>query len=349
MLISIIILILSPLAIFVLNQPKFGKIPRGKKMERIRKSPNFKNGQFQNLHETPRVVTSDKFIKILFHFLFNKKNNNKIPEKALKMEKIDLNQLPESENSLVWFGHSSYFMQIEGKRFLVDPVFFEASPFRWINKAFKGTRHVYRTKNIPKIDYYIITHDHWDHLDWNSVKRLKNRTGHFICGLGVGAHLEHWGVDPQKIIELDWWETYESEDGLKINCTPSRHFSGRGLRSDRSLWASYLLETPSLNIFMSGDGGYDTHFADIGNKWHIDWAILENGQYNEQWRYIHTMPNELAQEAKDLKAKHILTVHHSKYALAQHDWDEPLKNEEALEKEGFPVVHATLGGKIILG
>ena len=177
---------------------------------------------------------------------------------------------------------------------------------------------------------------------------MKNKVKAFVCGLGVGAHLEHWGVKPQKIIEMDWGENIALYKDFTLHCTPARHFSGRGLRSNRSLWCSYLLETPSLNVFMSGDGGYDTHFAEIGSKYRIDWAILENGQYNERWKYIHTMPDELALEAKDLQAKHILTVHHSKYALAQHDWDEPLKNEETLEKEGLPVVHAALGGKILL-
>ena len=350
MLITLLLLtvIISPVAIFVLNQPKFGKIPRGKSLKRIKQSPNFRNGQFQNLHETPRIVCDDNsdLFKILLRFVFGKTNPGSVPENAMKTLKTDLRQLSKNENVLVWFGHSSYFMQIDGKRFLVDPVFFDAAPFRWINKAFKGTRK-FSVKDLPDIDCYLITHDHWDHLDWNVVKRIKNRTKTFVCGLGVGAHLEYWGVNPQKIKEMDWGESIDLEN-FRLHCTPARHFSGRGLRSNRSLWCSFLLETPSLNLFLSGDGGYDSHFAEIGKRFHIDWAILENGQYNERWRFIHTMPDELAKEAKELKTKHILTVHHSKYALSEHDWDEPLKNEAALEKQGLPIVHAIIGEKVAL-
>ena len=349
MLISILILILSPIAIFVLNQPKFGKLPRGKRLERIRRSPHFRNGKFRNLHITPMFTSNESRFRLLTNFIFGKKKQHRVPDHPLAMGKTNLRQLPSNENVWVWFGHSSYFPQVEGKRFLVDPVFYDAAPFHWLNKAFKGTRHVYRCKEMPKIDAYLITHDHWDHLDWNCVKRMKNKTKLYVCGLGVGAHLEHWGIPPEKIMELDWGEHFDLGSGFRLHCTPARHFSGRGLRGDRSLWCSYLLETPSLNLFMSGDGGYDTHFADIGKKWRIDWAILENGQYNTDWKYIHTLPQELALEARDLQAKHILTVHHSKYALAQHDWDEPLRNEKQLEQEGLPVVHATLGGKVLLG
>jgi len=150
-------------------------------------------------------------------------------------------------------------------------------------------------------------------------------------GRSSGEHFEYWGFDPEKIIELDWHETAALGDGFAVHCLPSRHFSGRGLNPNRTLWASFLLETPARQVYMGGDGGYGKHFAQIGRQFPgIDLAILENGQYNEAWKYIHTMPDQLSLAAKELGAKQIMTVHHSKFALARHRWDEPLATEAAL-------------------
>ena len=161
------------------------------------------------------------------------------------------------------------------------------------------------------------------------VKKLRDRIGTVICPLGVGEHFEYWGFDKKQIVELDWNEDSSLETGFKVYCLPARHFSGRGLSSNQSLWASFLLQAPSQNIYIGGDGGYDTHYAEIGERFpNIDLAILENGQYNEEWKLIHMMPEQMSQAAKDLNAKKILTVHHSKYALARHPWDEPLQNAE---------------------
>ena len=229
---------------------------------------------------------------------------------------------------LVWFGHSSYLIQTGGKRILVDPVFCMASPVSFVNKPFKGT-DIYKPEDMPDIDYLIISHDHWDHLDYNTVKKLRDRIGTVICPLGVGEHFEYWGFNKKQIVELDWNEDSSLETGFKVYCLPARHFSGRGLSSNQSLWASFLLQAPSQNIYIGGDGGYDTHYAEIGERFpNIDLAILENGQYNEEWKLIHMMPEQMSQAAKDLNAKKILTVHHSKYALARHPWDEPLQNAE---------------------
>lgn len=203
-----------------------------------------------------------------------------------------------------------------------------ASPVSFVNKPFKGT-DIYKPEGMPDIDYLIISHDHWDHLDYNTVKKLRDRIGTVICPLGVGEHFEYWGFDKKQIVELDWDEDSSLEAGFKVYCLPARHFSGRGLSSNQSLWASFLLQAPSQNIYIGGDGGYDTHYAEIGERFpNIDLAILENGQYNEEWKLIHMMPEQMSQAAKDLNAKKILTVHHSKYALARHPWDESLQNAE---------------------
>ena len=158
------------------------------------------------------------------------------------------------------------------------------------------------------------------------------------------------GFDKERLIELDWNEDANLAPGFMIHCLPARHFSGRRLTANQSLWASFLLEAPSQKIYIGGDGGYDTHYAEIGNRFPgIDLAILENGQYNEEWSLIHLMPQYMAQTARDLKAKRVLTVHHSKYALAKHRWDEPLKNaEEMKNKDSLNVLIPEIGEVVAL-
>ena len=157
--------------------------------------------------------------------------------------------------------------------------------------------------------------------------QLKERIGRVVCPLGVGEHFEYWGFNSDRIVELDWNESCGLSDGFRIHCLPARHFSGRGLQRNRSLWASFLVESPSRRVYLAGDGGYDAHFAEIGHRFApIDLAVVENGQYNADWRYIHLMPEKLPDAIRDLRPARVLTVHHSKFALSRHAWDEPLKN-----------------------
>ena len=345
MFISITICILLVIAVCVfafLRQPSFGKLPSGERLERIRQSPNYRDGEFRNLQRTEMMTGKKSRWQALWEFVVSDRSKL-YPATPVSAVKTDLKQLPLTENLMVWFGHSSYLLQIDGKRFLVDPVFCAASPVSFINKPFKGT-DLYKSDDMPEIDYLVITHDHWDHLDYRTVKALKDRVGKVVCPLGVGEHFEHWGYRKEQLIELDWEEKAALEVGFIIYCLPSRHFSGRGLTANQTLWASFLLETPSLSVFVGGDGGYGTHFAQIASQHpSIDWAILENGQYSEDWRYIHTMPEELVKAAKDLKAKHIVTVHHSKFALSKHPWDEPLRNEELLRKDSLDITVTIIG------
>lgn len=171
-----------------------------------------------------------------------------------------------------------------------------------------------------------------------------------ICGLGVGAHFEHWAYDGNKIIEKDWNEKVELDSGFTAFVEPARHFSGRGLSTNNTLWASYMLQTPSMKIYIGGDSGYDTHYADIGNKHgFIDLAILDNGQYNEAWKYIHNLPEDVLKAAQDLKAKRIFTVHSSKFALGSHDWDEPLVKITELNKAiNIPLATPVIGEIVYL-
>jgi L-ascorbate metabolism protein UlaG (beta-lactamase superfamily) len=319
---AISIFLIVGINLFV-RQPRFGKLPDGERKSIIEKSPNYQNGAFKNLSFTPQLTGEGGFLKMMKDFM-NAKNRR--PVDLIPSVKTDLLNLDRNKNVLVWFGHSSYFMQIDGKRFLVDPVFSgNASPFSFMIKSFKGT-DIYTSDDIPEIDYLFITHDHWDHLDYKTITELKPKIKKIITGLGTGAHLERWGYNRNIISENDWFDELILEDGFKVNTTPARHFSGRSTKSNQSLWASFVLKTPSLQIFIGGDSGYDEHFSEIGEKFGgFDLVILENGQYNTSWKYIHLMPDEVLQAAKDLNAKRLFPVHNSKFALANHSWDTPLK------------------------
>ena len=259
-LLNIVILIGLSVVIF-LQHPMFGRSPRGKRLEEIQKSPNFRNGIFQNLSVTPQLAEDAKFGK-MFRDIFSAKNRR--PHGIIPSVKTNINELPLNSDVLIWFGHSSYYMQIDGKRILVDPVLSgSASPFPFMIRAFRGT-NVYCPEDLPEIDYLFITHDHWDHLDYSTIKKLKSKVNTVICGLGVGEHLEYWGFDRNRIIEKDWNQKAQMDDVFVVHVTPARHFSGRGMKAKKTLWNSFVLIAPNYKIFIGGDGGYDFHFAEIG-------------------------------------------------------------------------------------
>jgi len=312
-------------AVSFLNSSKFGKHPSKESLNRIQSSPNYRSGSFHNINHTPAISEGTSYFKVFKEFFIDKKESvspkDKIPSKKTSLSDLDIN-----EDVLIWFGHSSYFIQIDKKRILVDPVFCgSASPVSFLVKAFKGTDR-YTAEDIPEIDYLFITHDHWDHLDYETVTKIKPKIKQVICGLGTGEHLEYWGYDKNIIIEKDWNEKINLEDDFIVYTTTARHFSGRGLKRNKALWLSFVLQTPSMKIFIGGDSGYDTHFKEIGNAFgEFDLAILELGQYDKKWRYIHLLPEEFLTAALELRAKRILPVHSSKFKLANHPWDEPLK------------------------
>lgn len=285
----------------------------------------------------------------MMEFMFRKKVRLK-PRENLPVVKTDLQSLKPNEDVLVWFGHSSYYLQLNDKTFLIDPVFSDyASPFSFINKAF-GATHQFKPKDFPDIDYLIITHDHWDHLDYQTILQLKPKTKQVICSLGVGQNFEYWGFDSSSITDLDWFEGIELGNGWRLTATPARHFSGRGFKRNQTLWSSFVLQTPGYKLFLGGDGGYDKHFAAIGNKFGpFDLAILEQGQYDQNWNLIHLMPDQLFTAAKELQAKQILPVHNSRFALANHPWDEPLnKVAENQLSSAIPVITPKMGEPVFL-
>ena len=176
-------LLVAAIALFM-NRPEFGRAPRGERLERIWRSPNYRDGAFRNRHATPQLTSGKGWWATMYDFLFERKERNR-PDHALPAVKTDLKALDPKENLLVWFGHSSYLIQADGLRILVDPVFETASPVPFFNRPFEGT-DLYKPEDMPGIDLLVITHDHWDHLDYGTVTKLRDRTGRVVCPLGVG-------------------------------------------------------------------------------------------------------------------------------------------------------------------
>lgn len=340
--IILFILIVSPR--LFMHQLQFGTASTGKRLQRIKASPNYRNGKFQNLSYTPDLKEGVSYYTVMKDFFFGKSKRS-LPANMLPSVKTDLHTIDPDKNVMVWFGHSSYFIQVDGKRILVDPVFSgNASPVKFMVKSFKGS-DIYTTDDIPVIDYLFITHDHWDHLDYETVTKLKPKIKKVITGLGTGAHLQRWGFNEQIIIENDWNEEVLLDKGFVVNTAPARHFSGRGTKRNGALWMSFVFTTPTMKIFLGGDSGYDTHFKKIGNEFGpFDLAVLECGQYNEYWKYIHMMPEEVVQAALDLKAKSLVPVHWSKFSLALHSWDDPvIRVTEESKKKNLHVISPMIG------
>jgi L-ascorbate metabolism protein UlaG (beta-lactamase superfamily) len=344
----VILLVLGAIILFV-NGTAFGSLPSEEDLKRFRRLPYFREGQIQNLHPTPSLTEGVGLFTVLKEFFFDKSREN-VPASPLPSKKTDLLTLDPKKNILVWFGHSSYFMQISGKKILVDPVFSgNASPLRFTTKSFDGS-DIYQVSDMPDIDYLFLTHDHWDHLDYETVFKLRTKIGRIITGLGVGAHLIFWGFDKKNIEELQWNEQINLGPGFSVYAVTARHFSGRGFQRNRSQWSSFILTTPDKRIFIGGDSGYDSHFAEIGE--HLgpfDLAVLEDGQYNKNWKYIHMMPEETVQASIDLKAKKLLPVHWAKFSLSTHAWYEPIIRikKEAAQKN-VSLLHPMIGETVDL-
>ncbi|MBB1200260.1 RomA family MBL fold metallo-hydrolase [Enterobacteriaceae bacterium 89] len=307
---------------FVLNAG-FGKAPQGAQLRAVEHSAHYRDGQFHNQQPTPSWSGQKSMPAAMWEFLTVKRENAR-PAQPLPMVHTDLASLPLQQEVMIWLGHSSWYLQLAGKRILIDPVFSSyAAPFSFLNKAFTG-EYPWSAEKMPEIDLLIISHDHYDHLDYATIKGLMPKIKRVVTPLGVGSHLRYWGMDSAIITEADWKEQVSISDELTVHVLPARHFSGRGLKRNQTLWGSFMFVTPEKNIYYSGDSGYGQHFKEIGDQFgHVDLAILENGQYDQDWKYIHMLPEETAQAAVDLNARAVLPGHAGRFVLAKHSWDDP--------------------------
>ncbi len=331
MLLLLLLSLIIVTILYIVFHPTFGGSPNPESKVRIKNSPNFNGKNFINLIPTQPFTykTNDKNtgkIDLLKNFLFPPKDKN--PKKIVS-EKLNTKSFTNGE--FIWLGHSTILFKTNNTTIITDPVFHNAAPIPFMVQPFKMSNKP-KIKDLPFIDVVLISHDHYDHLDYKAIKKLNSKVGHFCVPLGVKAHLLRWGIPNKKISEYDWYEQAIIND-IKLIFTPSRHFSGRGIfNRNTTLWGSWVVISPKIKIYFSGDGGYSPEFAKIGQRFgKFDIAFIENGAYNKRWENIHMLPEQSAQAGIDVQAKIILPIHWSKFDLSTHKWNEPVKRiKEAL-------------------
>lgn len=338
-------LVLS-LAILILSQgcAVFGENPSGARLEHMKLSKQYQKDSevFQNAD--PRFALTSDFLGIMKEMMFG--DQTRLPRKPLPEVKPDLSQFlaPSDDIKFIWLGHSTFLIRIQGKTILVDPVF---GPYASPVPLFFGKRFqppLLNASTLPPIDVVVISHDHYDHLEMDTIKHFVGSSTEFVVPLGVGSHLESWGISVKQIHELDWWEETLVAD-VKFVCTPAQHFSGRGTKRNNTLWSGWVIAGQQKKIFYSGDSGYSSHFQEIGQRLGpFDLTFMEDGQYNEKWLAVHNLPEQAVQAHIDVKGATMVPVHWGAYELAFHDWFDPAERvvREA-EKRAVKLLNPRLG------
>lgn len=297
--------------------PSFGKAPNPKVFQG---HPQFKDGKFVNTIPTASMDFS-KVPQLLKEYVT--RSVESAPKAGIAFKELDKEKHLGKEISYVWLGHATLLIHFEGKYYLLDPVLSErVSPF-----SFQGPKRYFPSpisvEQLPPIEAVLISHDHYDHLDYETILALKEKTKHFILPLGVQSHLLHWGVSKEKIKTLDWWES-QTLGSVTINATPARHFSGRKFSQNNTFWNSYALSFGNTKVYFGGDSGIFDEYAIIGEKFGgFDVAFMPIGAYNEKWHDIHLDPDEAYQAAMDLNTKVVFPIHWGTFDLALHSWHEP--------------------------
>jgi L-ascorbate metabolism protein UlaG (beta-lactamase superfamily) len=318
-----------------------------------RVKPIFQDGKYAN----PFPIDSSKIPRKInmFRMLFRPENKNTRPAHLLPTRKANIEQaFPQEQNGLhiTWLGHSSLLAQIDGVRILIDPVFAnEVSPVPLLRsiRRFQENAPV-SADELPFIDAVFISHDHYDHLNAETIIALAPKVGYFLMPSGVGQYLKMWGIDSEKIREYTWWEEGViqglSKQKLRFVCAPARHFSKRSLfENNRTLWASWVFIGHAHRLFYSGDTSYGFHFKQIGHHYGpFDVTLIENGQYNINWPYSHILPEDGVQAHLDLRGKSMLPVHWGSFTLSTHDWQEPIERvTRAAEAKGVHLLKPQVG------
>jgi L-ascorbate metabolism protein UlaG (beta-lactamase superfamily) len=305
-----------------------GAAPEGERLARIKRSPNYRDGAFRNPEPT-RLGTTGSTWKTIRHWLGG--HEQRVPPGPMpivRLTKMSFAQPPASGLRATWLGHSTVLVEIDGARILFDPVWARrASP-----SSLVGPKRFHEPPlaldDLPPLDAIVASHDHYDHLDRGVVRALARSASQsrarFLVPLGVGAHLERWGVAPDRITELDWSES-TTVGPLALTATPARHFSGRGLNDgNHTLWASWSVTGPRHRIFHSGDTGPFPGFVDIGTAHGpFDLTFVKIGAYGDTWPDIHLTPEQAVDAHTKLQGKALLPIHWGTFNLAFHAWDEP--------------------------
>lgn len=332
-----------------LKHPKFGPDFNAQGLSYPRGPSSYIEGEFHNLEPTSVLIGDNTTLSIIAERFLNKPENLR-PTAPIPTRKTDLKSLDINRDMVIWLGHSSYFVQLSGKRILIDPVFSRyAAPIPFANEAFEGTSP-YSAEDMPQIDYLLITHDHWDHLDYPSIIGLQSKVRHVVCGLGIDRYFEHWGYAKATIQASDWFTALRMENGITLHVLPARHYSGRLLSKNQTLWVSFALESPNRRLYFGGDSGYGEHFARISEMFEdFDLAVLDMGQYDNRWYQIHMTPEEAAKTAEELNARSLLYAHVGKFTIAEHSWDDPFKRiVKASEGKSYMLLTPMIGQAVDL-
>ncbi|MBF9237842.1 MBL fold metallo-hydrolase [Hymenobacter sp. BT683] len=350
---SIIVGALVAVAAFTGLSPQFGGKPSKADVAVYEKSGHYQDGEFVNLVPTEEL-TEGSTLGILWKFLF-RKDPHATPAGPLPMQPLDSLAITKKTPDLVrvtWFGHSASLVELAGKNILLDPMLsIEMGPVNWATPNRYNPNLPISAEKLPPIDAVLISHDHYDHLDYQTIRRIKDKVAHFYVPLGIGPHLRAWGVAPERIIEMNWGDEAQF-DGLTVVCTPSRHFSGRGLTNRNStMWSSWVMKSATKRVFYSGDGGYGPHFSTIGaTQGPFDLALMECGQYDRQWAQIHMMPEQSVQAARDVRAAVMMPVHWAAFTEANHAWNDPVRRATAeAARLQQPITTPHLGEPVTLG
>jgi len=330
-----------------------GGKPTNQELRRIDTVHNFRDGAFRNREflvfgrdtaVAPKVRWQD-IVKLMLQ-----RPADVRPPYRLPVALTDLRRSEASPPSVTWFGHSTVLLQINGANLLFDPIFNDhAGPVRGLMKSFPFA-HEYRLRDLPPIDAVIISHDHYDHLDYETLRRLRKKVRRFVVPLGIGAHLRRWGIADALVTELNWHEHLDLH-GLRITATPAHHRSGRAFAQNKTLWAAFVVEGSGKKVYFSGDTGYSLHFQETGARYGpFDLALMECGQYNPKWPRHHLFPEQTVQAALDLKAAALLPVHWGKFAESEHHWSEPVRRvQAAATKAGIPLLIPFIGQPCTIG
>lgn len=312
--------------LYVNLHPVFGGSPNGATLDRMKQSPQFRNGKFENLEPTPVMLENASMFQTMKEWIKGPENGRPDSVVTKTFDREAFMKVDDNNFNITWFGHSTVLINTGHHVILTDPVFSSsASPLPFTNRSFTYTNPV-GIEDLPPIDILLISHDHYDHLDRTTIKKLDAGVKDYYVPLGVDAHLIRWGIKPSKIHTADWWDELRPDETLTLAATPARHFSGRSFTRNTTLWCSWVIQTGEGNIYFGADSGYGKHFKMIGEKYGpFALNMIECGQYNKNWALIHAMPEQSVQAHIDLSGEQMMCIHWSKFQLSLHPWTEPIE------------------------